>query len=344
MNYNKANIMDYNKVSFELYKNINNIDYINDFIKEFNINDLVIINNSGFISNVITIYINTNHNIDFLFDYLISNNIKLMKRDYFKFINYYYVDNYDKAIDIFNKFIPVDTLINEDIDYIIDNKLHKILDKLNNCFLCTTLNTFQLIKPEEIKLKKYNLSINETNQILSKLSNFISNINSAERFVSNYDIILDGGNILYNNKGKISNDSLIYLSSILDQIKTQYTKPLLILHSRHFRNKNIKSIVINSKVKYFLTPYKENDDLYTLWFFLKTNCSSYILSNDKYSEHIFKYNINNYRIFKHIIYQQLIMFNKDIIKEKINYSNCIQIDGSNIYIPHISNYFIKIII
>lgn len=96
---------------------------------------------------------------------------------------------------------------------------------------------------------------------------------------------------------------------------------------------------------YYLTPYNYDDDLFILWFFLHTNCQSFIISNDKYRDHIF--NLNNlkndkFQEFKYIIKQQTISYDINMKCENFpTFSRCIQV-SDKIYIPHISGKFIEL--
>ena len=90
--------------------------------------------------------------------------------------------------------------------------------------------------------------------------------------------------------------------------------------------------------------------MYILWFFIKTNFKSFIVSNDKFDDFINNLNINNILNkndlikFNFILKQQILNYSlkNNFLKEIPLYSNCIQIVNNIIYIPHINNKIIKI--
>ena len=70
--------------------------------------------------------------------------------------------------------------------------------------------------------------------------------------------------------------------------------------------------------------------------------NSFIISNDKYRDHIFSYNNTNvnYNQFKNILYLYTLEFSYNEIKPQYNY--CIQIVDTKILCPHINNVFIEL--
>ena len=91
------------------------------------------------------------------------------------------------------------------------------------------------------------------------------------------------------------------------------------------------------------TNYNYNDDIFILWFFLKSKCKYNIITNDKYKDHIYKYNISN-DIYSHLDNK---IINYDLsnlyFNIKPNYTRCIQnIYDNKFAIPCINNNFIII--
>ena len=90
-----------------------------------------------------------------------------------------------------------------------------------------------------------------------------------------------------------------------------------------------------------------NDDLFILNFFLTMKTKPYIITNDKFRDHIFKfekskqptYGMNQ---FKDVIMQQTVTFNNNIINMKPKISFCIQKYKDNIIVPHMNGGFIYI--
>lgn len=107
-----------------------------------------------------------------------------------------------------------------------------------------------------------------------------------------------------------------------------------------------------NEIIYYLTPYAINDDLFILWFFLKTKSTAFLISNDKFRDHIFKFETSQKKLksdfnlnqFYHIIQQQKLEYNIDNYKinSKPIVSKCIQVIDNNIFVPHNLGNFIKI--
>jgi hypothetical protein len=303
-------------MNFTLYNYLQNEKYdeIEKIINNLNMDD------NSILTNILTYYIikNDNKNIKYLL-----NNKKLMKRDYLKLIKYYYNNKLSK--EIFNKYIIINKLENKDIDFLIENKLYDIIKLLNGVYIYTSIednliNDFTILK--KYKLKK--IYLNEMYEYIKKQINQYE-IDLLHKYLNNieYDIILDGGNIIYSDNNEI-NYELLY--KIIDKIKNKFKNPLLIIHNKHKK-------YINVNISCYYTPYKINDDYYILLSYIK-NTNSYILTNDKYRDHLYNNNQLKYNIYDNIINYDLENIN--------NYSSCIQIINNDIYIPTINNKFIKL--
>jgi len=354
------NIIDYYKKSKDklnikymnslIFKNFNNVDEINGFIEllyKDNIFIKLFQDNSTlslFLKHFIRI--NDEHNIN----NIIESNIILMKRDYLCIINYFYNKDYNKSEYIFiNKIISDDTILLDikDILYIINNKLFKLLLIIDNLYIeqkqinydklniINSNNTLKYIQPCNLN----NCLID--NNIIYKIFDYYNNylhdyINKLNNF-NNYNLIIDGGNLLHSDNGKITDQSLLNLEYILNNIN-EY-KPIIILHIKHIKTLNIKNLLKKNNIPYFLTPYNYYDDKFIIWFFIKSNFSSFILSNDNFHDHIYEIklllnnNLIHYQIYS-IFKQQILKYNiKQKNIEKRIYSNCIQINDNIIYIP-----------
>ena len=198
-------------------------------------------------------------------------------------------------------------------------------------------------------------------ELINDLSNLLENNakNILEQFIKSqikqFDAIIDGGNIIHARQGTINQYSLIDLENIISNIKKTIGNPLLVIHRRHL--KTFPDLINKLKlmnVSYYLTPYNMNDDFYILWFFLKMNTNAFIISNDKYRDHIFKFETSKKNIiyqynlsqFNYILHQQTLDFdiNTGYIKPKPTYSRCIQLKDGKIYVPHQNGNFIEITI
>lgn len=315
----------------------NDFDNIKLLIKDV---DIITLPNN-ILTNIISFFIKTDN------EYLeiIKNNINLLdlhKRDYLNLSNYYYEKNFNFANYIFTKYI-VDNqniqLLEKDINFIINNKLVKLLYLLEGRFIKTSvdINKHNIIQPS---MKEINIDMNILNEVklmiekqtskkeLNKFMNFINN--------TNYDYIVDGGNVLF-YKGKINNKNINNLYNLCNNKNS-----LVVIHQRHFKkHPNIKKELDERNIKYYLTPYNHNDDLFIILAFLHSY-NSFIISNDKYRDHIFSYNNTNvnYNQFKNILYSHTLEFSYNVVKPQYNYS--IQIVGTKILCPHINNVFIEL--
>jgi hypothetical protein len=285
------------------------------------------------------------------------DNFKLMKRDYLNLICYYYNNNYEQAEIIFKQnILPEGNLQLKDIDFILENKLIKLLPYLDKLFIESNDNIYSQVKPQSEILNKVNIKQNFILSLLEKIELEFHIIikNNINQFYKNlkkdYNVIIDAGNILFGRNGIITKNSLIDLENIIIKTKNTIGEPLIIIHQRHFKNNKIIDIFLRTNTTYYKTIYNLNDDLFILWFFLKSNCATYIISNDKYRDHIFKYkslsNKNEFSIceFKNIIKQQTLEFNLITmeIQQILPWSLCIQYIDSVVYIPHISGNFISV--
>jgi hypothetical protein len=355
-----------NQISNLLHNYLDNCVFVDHVIKHFSIELLIKTKNNGLISNILLYYIKILDNIMInKLQIMIAelDNFKLMKRDYLNLICYYYNNNYEQAQLLFKQnILPEGNLQLKDINFILENNLVKLLPYLDKLFIQSNNGIYSFVNPQTVLLNKVNIKENLILFILEKIELelpiiIVNNINKFYTNIKNikkdYNVIIDAGNILFGRNGIITNNSLIDLENIIIKTKETIGEPLIIIHQKHFKiNNKIDDIFLRTNTLYYKTPYNVNDDLFILWFFLKSNCISHIISNDKYRDHIFKYkNLSNkdeFSIceFKNIIKQQTLGFNLITmdIQKILPWSLCIQYIDSVVYIPHISGNFIKIIV
>ena len=316
--------MSLKSLEYKLYNLLENKNYeeIEVLIKNIKITDII---SNGLLSNLLKYYIIIENKE--LINLLLNNN-KLMKRDYLLLSQYYYNKNYNITIDIFNK-IDFTKLETKDIDFIIINKMEKLLYLLDGQFISSSinLNTFsdklKLYYIPEININIY-LNLLEkkfSSKILNKLKNF-------KLLVPNITYIIDAGNILYSDCGNITIKSINGLKLILQKLDNL----IIIIHEKHFSHPLITELI--SHYDYYLTPYKYYDDIFIIWLFLKFYTKCYIISNDKFEDHMYYLNFN--RNDKNLLLQQIINFsikNYNLI-DIPTYSKCIQIIDNDIYIPN----------
>lgn len=362
MNFSKINMKEFEySVHKALYDNT-----FYDIINKYGINNMLEMKNSGIISNILLYYIGLSDTV--MINRIVNSlNIKLMKRDYLNLIKYYYsIDNHSYmniAIQMFENNIlgnvndknKATIILPKDLDFIIDNKLYQLLEKMVGLFIETS-SKGELCSP--LGLEHYYMLPNATNNILYHLESdmtkrIISELNNIFTQI-NFNIILDVGNILHSRSGKITNTSLNDLLKIIQICRLWIGHPLLIVHQRHIREiPGLLQLIKKNEVVYYATPYNYNDDLFILWFFLKSCTRSFILSNDKYRDHVFKFETSKtaesqIRLsqFYHYLKQQIIRY--DIVNNTIDdipiYSRCIQKIDNKIFIPHVSGKFLQVIL
>jgi len=363
----KLSKYDMNRLGFLFHKNKDNPEIIIQAISFFGLDNLINIKHNGIVTQILEYFIN--HSNEHQIEYIISlvnkiSDFNLMKRDYLNLIIYYYKNNTKKSIDIFVNNILSKSSSNtdyviqsKDINFMIENKLFLLLTYIKDLFIEVS-GDFNCVSQDLITYdNKINVSINSSvidiiNKNLSPENKFyVENfwkINSCE-----YKSIIDGGNVLHSSKGKLNDDSITILINISKKIQEMLGKSLLIIHRKHVKTfPNLINQLKSIGITYFLTPYKINDDIFILWFFLNFKTKPFIITNDKYRDHIFHFETVNKKEntnlsmsqFKHILSQQSLDYNilTNTISQPIRVSRCIHMIENKIYIPHVSGQFIEI--
>jgi len=336
---------------YMLYRSLDDKDICTSLLEKIGIQNIINSKNNGLVSNLLEYYIRYDNNMIVpLIENLIKVEFSLMKRDYLKLANFYYHSNYSLAKSIFMNnilskvnFNSEFILSSKDIDYMIENRMFHLLEKLENIYITSNLKMNRVI-PQNLKL--VDMSQNIRDSILLKIESMIPNQKyflDKNFGMKNFRTIIDGGSVIHNRGGVIRNTSIDDLISITSMCDI----PVVVIHERHKKTlKTIEQIFVQNKINYYFTPTHFNDDVFILWFFLK-NTGSLIVSNDKYRDHIFNLitkGKNTNSQFNHILSQQTLQFNciKRWIQDKPNYSNCIQKIDDMLYIPHILGNFITV--
>jgi hypothetical protein len=171
-----------------------------------------------------------------------------------------------------------------------------IIDK--SCSICKhDLKKFKL-SVEEIQMLKMNLQV----KYLDSLPNTdicLREISNLDNFLlgENYNVFVDGNNILFFRDRKVNIDSFRRLKTVYNKLQLKY-KPLIFMHQRH--KNNIKKLgkhsnEANSIIKeldIYFTPYKMNDDWFFIWAGI-SNPESFVVTNDLLRDHIFKISEEN---------------------------------------------------
>ena len=356
-----------NQIAFLMHK-YKESEFVDKVMEQFGVELLLKTKNNGLISNVLLHYIKTSstHMINNLINKINDMSFKLMKRDYLNLICYFYSSNYIRAKTIFEENILVkytcstESILQEkDISFILENNLIKLLPYLTGLFIETENTMYPMINPNCVKLSKINIGNELDSYLLNKIENDLGTYSIyLNKFYSQikleFKAIIDAGNILHGRNGKITNESLTDLENIINQTKIHIGEPLVIIHRRHFKNEKLNNIFLRTNTSFYKTPYNFNDDIFIMWFFVKSHCKLYIISNDKYRDHIFKFETSTKTLIKlnqlymcqfaNIIKQQTLSYNlmPTQIQTPLSWSICIQYIDEIIYIPHVSGNFVII--
>jgi hypothetical protein len=289
--------------------------------------------NNGIISNIL---INAIERNDSQTIELISNQSNLMKRDLLKLIKYY-KDNPKILLNLIDRVQPL--ISGEDLSWIISNNLTQILEKCVGKFLVMDSKDFKIIPDIESDIR---LEVKTLEQELceSIKSSIIKEIDNPKIFTKikaetkQYNIIIDGGNVIHSLNGRISESSYTILEKIIEHCKSKFKNVLLVIHKLHWnKHPKIVDIITKSGIDYYISPPNYYDDLFIMWYYV-CNPNSYILSNDKFSDHF--YYLNKDPQFKYISTERVLNYN---IKKNIEItipktvSLCIQKIEDNIWIP-----------
>ena len=321
MSYKPKCINSPDQLYEEILLNLNNIKDINRYLKiildNFPDKSLIILNkiksnydNPSFIALSIQILCANN-----LFEEAIEiyANIPINKRKK-RFVMPLYYRLIEKSkkdaflflkSEIYNKFIISEDDVcdiyceeykDEILQILSDNEV--IIDKIIQSNELITFDTNTCPKCN-CKINKFSLSDNEIKSMKHKfkISYFkekSKDLSSLEKQLKNnsYDTFIDGNNILFFKDRKVNLESFIRLNKIYELLEDK--KCLIFLHIRHKKNLNKSNYKdqaknILNKLPIFYTPYKMNDDWFFIWASLTVK-NSYLVTNDKLRDHIFKLN------------------------------------------------------
>lgn len=315
-------------IFYEINKNLSNnkLNETKELLDSIDINKIK--NVKSYYSLLLKYYIKTN-DIKMV-EYIIKNN-NLMKRDYLLYCSF--EKDIEKCKVVINIMLKKDEIFDKDINYIIQNCPHILY--LFDGYYCH-INSKSNIDNFNI-LKKYHID-NLKNTVIQFYREKISD--SIDKYLDNYDIILDGGNIIYSNtKGQEPNYN--NLLKILKMLKNK--KPLIIIHEKHIKKNNDAINILKTKYvkNIFMTPYNTYDDYYIIYSVIKKGIP--VISNDKYKDHIYdlfqilyKDNVQNFNKVSNFIKDNIITYSLNKINYKLHhnkFNRCIQYIDGNIYIP-----------
>lgn len=302
--------------------------------------------NRGIISVLLSrmIDMHLDYNVDYILNAL--TNYTYMKRDYFKPIQYFYSKDYRYAEYIFlhnilGKHTPSTEYIvtSANLDYMIEHKMFKLIKHLDGVFIETNNKSYTIQTSDKLNLRH---SINRE-PFLKEVETYIGTfIQDMACYLNNpYNEVIDGGSVIHNrNNQKPNIDDLIAIAK-------KCSNPIVVIHHRHLKTfPNMLEMFSKNNIPYYLTPRGYNDDMFILWFFLKSE-GAFIVTNDKYRDHIYTFETlvkKTNTQFNQYIKQQTLNYNcnKMWIAEKPVNSRCIQKTQNSIYVPHTNGGCIEI--
>lgn len=235
---------------------------------------------------------------------------------------------YKNIVDI----IPID----EKLILGLANIYPKLLDYYVNKYI--KINEDYEDNPKEKINYNYGYLINQIEKFIKKkysqkgLDRFLEHIPSKK-----YNIVFDGNNILLNTKGVIEKESYIQLMTLFLKCVDKGYNPLIFIHSRNV--KQLKKMKLPLNFTFYPTPYRYNDDWFSLYYAIKNNC--YLVSKDIFRDHINQYDTQNktdhLKIFLDNKKLNIMDDFSDVIFEKRILSIIIKEDD-NYYLPGIKGY------
>ena len=180
------------------------------------------------------------------------------------------------------------------------------LIKLNRNILDFYVGEYFLLDNEYYSYPKYEYSAN-VNELKILIERFIKKKFSQKGLIrfkkvfptKHYDIVFDGNNILLNKCGKLERESHTKLLSLLEQCYDRGLKPLVFIHKRHI--KNMKREGMSLDFNYVSTPYRYDDDWFSLYYAICHNIK--LVSRDNFRDHINIFDTmlkkDNLKIFLH---------------------------------------------
>lgn len=156
----------------------------------------------------------------------------------------------------------------------------------------------------DFQMPKFSISSSTRNGILTQIELYMNKIvrnkgniqtfGKFKKFIKDFDynIVLDGANIGFFNQGQNSGKVINFdqIMNFIDYVISNGYKPLLILHSRHFKNINdkykkiVKSIIDSGCL--FQTPSGMDDDIFWLYSSIYKP-GSFLITNDEIRNHVF---------------------------------------------------------
>ena len=325
------------------------INIFEQIIEMYTLEILLSTKHNGIISKLLEYFIHIKDNVRIM--YLLETvETILMKRDYLHIIKYYYDFSLELAIDIFQNKVLLkfkSEILSKDIDYIMEHKMIQLIPFMEGLFIKTYYNDM-MISVEEVERSEptmYTIPPEQIEMILTEVQKESGTIfNMKKQFAA----IIDGGSVIHSRGGHISKLSLNDLINISHVVLATLGEPIIVIHRRHLKTiPNLEKELQKNGISYFLSPHKMNDDIFILNHFMSLGTKPYIITNDKYRDHIFQFEKSKgikfgLSQFKDVIEQQTISFDitRNILNFKSDVSMCIQKYKDGYIVPHIDGNFI----
>lgn len=314
---------------FKAYES-NEIDSAFNIINNISISTIDNKNIKGYNSLMIKLFIKKNmmENLE----KFIENIDNMMSRDYITILEYFYNIDKRKGIIFFLQKIMKKILNNDitfkpkDINSIISINDNTIIKSLVGLGFKTSLDGI------DINIPSYSFSEKILIQYMEKIKSTVDNSTISKIISFDYDTVIDGGNVLHYEKGKLTDKSYVNLDNL---IKSYNGNPLIILHSRHIKKYNK---IIGKKYNVVFTPLGQNDDIYIIIASMMRNAM--IITNDNFGDHNEVFSKDNF--LRNYFDEKTIKYSYcckgKYIFEKIKYS-IIRIINNIVFIPSIKGGF-----
>jgi hypothetical protein len=345
----QISIKDLDSIAYKLHLANYNDEVYRDVIERIGMDHIISSQHNGIVSKILEYYIEKKDD-EMLRKITIECNDFLMKRDYLHIIQY--IDSKEMIQNMFNNIVLQRfTLLDKDIDYIIKCQLYYLLYCLDGMFLYTSLQCNKTIDTNMMKL--YSMPMQKIQYIMSEIEKKIK----PPKFknIDQYKAVIDGGSVIHARGGKVTKHSIMDLINIINLTRQQIGEPILIIHKRHLKTiDRMVEILQENNVTYHLTPPHINDDMYIIHTFLTLqSCGihSYIVTNDKYRDHIYSYEKligGGFGAcqFKNIVEQQIISYNviNGTLAKVSRFSRCIQIIDKKVMVPTLDGGFVEFLL
>ena len=286
-----------------------------------------------------------------------------MTRDFLLLMSYYN-DRRGDNIELFKRKINLDKIDQSNIDFILEKELSYLLPLLEGRFIklgvrdglvngSTVEGLRHLYIPDVDfyidRICNYKMEVGEGKEKDKLLIVECSTSQKRDRkkmqslieAENDYDVIIDGGNLMHVGGGK----NVVNIVNASRELVRLGKRPIVILYHKHTKDSAVVSELSRNHIKYISTPGANDDDIFTLLAFLNNSkkgrpCN--ILTNDKYKKWFAVYkhtsegqekNLEGFITDVLLEYRIEIDNTVNILTPILPYSQCIQVVGSNVYLP-----------